>query len=33
MDYGKMILWVSEPLTKWDAELPKDSQILNDPPF
>jgi hypothetical protein len=33
MDYGKLISWVSEPLTKWDAKLPKDSQILNDPPF
>lgn len=32
MDYGKMITWVSEPLTKWDATTP-DSAATQDPPF
>jgi hypothetical protein len=37
MDYGKMILWVSEPLTKWDVK-PESKEIQAridpwNPPF
>jgi hypothetical protein len=33
MDYGKMILWVSEPLTKWDTKPPANTAAATDPPF
>lgn len=33
MDYGKMILWVSEPLNKWNAPIPDNTPVSTDPPF
>lgn len=33
MDYGKMITWVSEPLTKWDAAIPAAPVLSLYPPF
>jgi hypothetical protein len=32
VDFGKMITWVAEPLTKWDAPVPE-SAATTDPPF
>lgn len=34
MDYGKMITWVSEPLTKWDPKAAAEAaEVITDPPF